>query len=60
MNARNRLSGSLVAESGHPRRWWVLAVMSLSVFMLMLDNTIVNTALPSFARELRASTVQMQ
>jgi MFS family permease len=60
MNTRNRPSDSLVAESGHPRRWWVLAVMSLSVFMLMLDNTIVNTALPTIARELRASTEQMQ
>jgi MFS family permease len=44
----------------HPRRWDILGVMSISIFMLMLDNTIVNTALPSMARELRASTGEMQ
>lgn len=37
-------------------RWWVLAVMSLSTFMVFLDNTIVNTALPSISRDLNAST----
>lgn len=48
-------------EAGaHPRRWWVLAVMSLTAFMVFLDNTIVNTALPSIARDLNASTSTLQ
>ncbi len=42
------------------RRWWVLAVMSLTTFMVFLDNTIVNTALPSIARDLNASTSTLQ
>ena len=37
------------------RRWWVLAVMSLSTFLVFLDNTGVNVALPSLARDFNAS-----
>ena len=44
----------------NPQRWWVLAVMSLSAFMIFLDNTVVNTALPSIARDLNASTSTLQ
>ena len=42
------------------RRWWVLAVMSLSIFMIFVDNTVVNTAIPSIARDLEASTSVLQ
>ena len=42
------------------RRWWVLGVMSLSVLMVFLDNTVVNTALPAISRELEASTATLQ
>ncbi len=42
------------------RRWWVLGVMSLSILMVFLDNTVVNTALPAIARELEASTSTLQ
>ena len=34
--------------------------MSLSVFTVFLDNTIVNTALPALSRELAASTETLQ
>ena len=34
--------------------------MSLTTFMVFLDNTIVNTALPSIARDLNASTATLQ
>ena len=44
----------------NPQRWWVLAVMSLSAFMIFLDNTVVNTALPSIARDLNVSTTTLQ
>ncbi len=43
-----------------PRRWAVLAVLSLAVFITVLDGTIVNVALPSLAVELDASTRQLQ
>ena len=42
------------------RRWWVLLVMSLATLMIFLDNTVVNTALPSIARDLNASTSTLQ
>jgi EmrB/QacA subfamily drug resistance transporter len=43
-----------------PRRWIVLAVMCLSLLLIVMDNTIVNVALPSLQRELGASTSQLQ
>ncbi|MEO6569982.1 MAG: DHA2 family efflux MFS transporter permease subunit [Ilumatobacteraceae bacterium] len=43
-----------------PRRWAVLAVVCLAVFVTVLDGTIVNVALPSLAVELEASTRQLQ
>lgn len=45
---------------GDPRRWAVLAVVCLAVFVTVLDGTIVNVALPSLAVELGASTRQLQ
>ena len=42
------------------RRWLVLAVMSLATLMIFLDNTVVNTALPSIARDLNASMSTLQ
>jgi EmrB/QacA subfamily drug resistance transporter len=48
------------ADLGHPRRWAVLAVVSLAVFVTVLDGTIVNVALPTLAVELGASTRQLQ
>jgi DHA2 family multidrug resistance protein-like MFS transporter len=43
-----------------PRRWWLLAVLCLSVLLVTVDNTIVNVALPTFSRELHASTSALQ
>ena len=37
------------------RRWWTLAAMCFALFMIMLDNTVVNVALPSIQKELGAS-----
>lgn len=37
------------------RRWWTLAAMCFALFMLMLDNTVVNVALPSIQEDLGAS-----
>src|SRR3954451_11954541 len=42
------------------RRWWVLAVLCLSVLLVSVDNTIVNVALPTIGRELTASTSDLQ
>ncbi len=37
------------------RRWWTLGAMCFALFMIMLDNTVVNVALPSIQRDLGAS-----
>jgi len=41
--------------SDHNRRWWTLGAMSFALFMVMLDNTAVNVALPSIQKDFRAS-----
>jgi EmrB/QacA subfamily drug resistance transporter len=40
--------------------WAILAVLCTSVFIIVVDGTIVNVALPTFVRELGASTSQLQ
>src|SRR5438094_5094311 len=42
------------------RRWWALGVLCLSLLTIILDNTILNVALPSLVRSLHASTSQLQ
>jgi EmrB/QacA subfamily drug resistance transporter len=37
------------------RKWWTLAAMCFALFMIMLDNTVVNVALPSIQEDLGAS-----
>ena len=44
----------------HSRRWWILAVLIVSLFTVNLDNTIINVALPTLARELHADMSQLQ
>src|SRR5213075_59394 len=34
------------------RKWWTLGAVSFGLFMIMLDNTIVNVALPSIEQSL--------
>ena len=42
------------------RRWWILGVLCLSVLLVVVDNTIVNVALPTISRDLHASTEALQ
>jgi EmrB/QacA subfamily drug resistance transporter len=37
------------------RKWWTLGAMCFALFMIMLDNTVVNVALPSIQDSLNAS-----
>jgi EmrB/QacA subfamily drug resistance transporter len=42
------------------RRWWSLAVLSLSLFMIYLDLTVVNVALPAIQSELGIRLSQLE
>ena len=42
------------------KKWWTLAAVSVGLFMIMLDNTVVNVALPSIQRSLHASTSSLE
>src|ERR1700729_2250927 len=54
-------SGTARYSTGRPdRRWWILAVLCLSVLLVVVDNTIVNVALPTISRDLHASTSALQ
>jgi EmrB/QacA subfamily drug resistance transporter len=52
-------AGSDPAE-GHPRRRQILGVLCLSLLIVVIDNTILNTALPTLARSLHATTTDLQ
>jgi EmrB/QacA subfamily drug resistance transporter len=41
-------------------KWWTLGAMCFALFMIMLDNTVVNVALPSIQRDLGASIGQLE
>jgi EmrB/QacA subfamily drug resistance transporter len=51
---------SFSEDDGHPRRRAILAVLCLSMLIVVIDTTILNIALPTFARELSASTTDLQ
>src|SRR5437870_5934300 len=42
------------------RKWWTLAAVAFGLFMIMLDNTIVNVALPSIERSLHMSISSLE
>ena len=45
---------------GHPRRKQILLVLCLSLLAGVIDNTVLNTALPTLARVLHAGTSSLQ
>ncbi|MDQ2939628.1 MAG: MFS transporter, partial [Actinomycetota bacterium] len=42
------------------RKWWTLLLVSIATFMLLLDITIVNVALPDIQRDLHSSLSSLQ
>ncbi|CAM5587999.1 MFS transporter [Streptomyces canarius] len=45
---------------GHPQRWLILGVICLAQLTVLLDNTVLNVAIPSLTRELHAETSDIQ
>jgi EmrB/QacA subfamily drug resistance transporter len=48
----------LITEAN--RKWWTLGAMCLSMFMIMLDSTVVNVALPSIQKDLKTTVDQLE
>ncbi|MEO5576328.1 MAG: DHA2 family efflux MFS transporter permease subunit [Gaiellaceae bacterium] len=51
---------ALAIFSEERRKWWTLAAVSFGLFMIMLDNTVVNVALPAIQDDLGADLSQLQ
>lgn len=50
----------MTSAAPYQKRWVALVVISLSVVVIGMDNTILNVALPTIARELRATASELQ
>ncbi|NUW02182.1 DHA2 family efflux MFS transporter permease subunit [Streptomyces sp. CAI 127] len=48
------------SHQGHPQRWLILGVICLAQLVVLLDNTVLNVAIPSLTAELHASTADVQ
>jgi len=44
----------------NPRRWLILGVLCLSLLVVVIDNMVLNIAIPSLIRDLGASTSEIQ
>ncbi len=42
------------------KKWWTLMAVAFGLFMIMLDNTVVNVALPSIARDLKIGISELE
>src|SRR5439155_689113 len=42
------------------RKWWTLVAVAIGLFMIMLDNTVVNVALPSIRKDLGISISELE
>ena len=52
------MKARILAEEN--RKWWTLAAVAFALFMIMLDNTVVNVALPSIRRDLDTSLSSLE
>jgi len=50
----------MIDERVYARRWWTLSVLCLSLLIVFVGNSSLNVAIPTLARELGASTAQLQ
>ncbi len=49
-----------IQEKAFQRRWAILVVLCVSLLIIVLDNSILNVAIPTLIRELNASNSQVQ
>jgi EmrB/QacA subfamily drug resistance transporter len=49
----------MTSGEGHPRRWSILAVVVVSLLVVVLDNTVLNIALPTIQADLGATQSEL-
>ena len=54
------MSDEAPSDEGHPRRWFILAIMGLSLIVVMLNNVTLNVALPELSKDLGADNADLQ
>ncbi|MEV5986192.1 MFS transporter [Streptomyces sp. NPDC052051] len=47
-------------EQGHPRRWLILVAVCAALLVIVIDNTVLNVAMPSIGQAFNASTGELQ
>lgn len=57
MNSRSNVW--MTSGEGHPRRWAILAVLVVSLLVVVLDNTVLNIALPTIQADLGATQSEL-
>ena len=55
---RQKILASFLDEEH--RKWWTLVAVAFGLFMIMLDNTVVNVALPSIEKDLKVSVSSLE
>src|SRR5712672_4812097 len=51
---------TLAEHAGYARRWWMLAVLCLSLLIVFVGNSSLNVAIPTLSRDLHATQSELQ
>lgn len=54
------MSSPVPATAPNPRRWWILGVLCLSLLVVVVDNTVLNVAIPTLIRDFDATNADIQ
>ncbi len=49
----------MTSGEGHPKRWAILGVLVVSLLVVVLDNTVLNIALPTIQKDLQATQSEL-
>jgi EmrB/QacA subfamily drug resistance transporter len=60
LTSRPVSTGTPATGSAASRKWWTLAAVTIPMFMIMLDNTIVTVALPAIQRGIGATLSELE
>ena len=58
--AAQQAGGATAAQAAQGNKWWTLVAVCLGTFMLLIDITIVNVALPAIQHSLNSSFSDLQ